>query len=692
MFDGLHDIDWSSMGHAYGTAEEIPALLTALRSPDADERAKALDRYYGAVHHQGDVYEATTASLPFLLELAGDDTTPDRAEVVRLLVSIAGTSVERCDNEYVGDADYAGAAAALRARAEAFVEWASDDDLRVRRAAVPALGLLIEDARWAMAVLRERLASESGVVERLLVLDAAAELVLRRPEAKDEATEWFATLAADEEAGSVTRLAAVVQRARCAPQDIDDEVVPTAIALLRESAGEAVPEETWADPSRPETPTAPTDGVPPQVVAAFEDLDRQGRVHAPTTGLLRAFHDALAGRVPERTALIEEQLRGPELGSRLDAIRMSADLMKGWRGDHTRLILLVAEQLDAPHPDVVAEAAAVLDACHVIAEPAREALAALVDSQRAAHGPDVWTTERRRLRRAHQEAVRALTRLGDLRAVPSLLVALDSGVDAWRAVEVAGAVPQGADRLVPRLCELLRGIDPRQEWVDMSAGALVTALVRLGDPAAVPTLVDMLARATRHGQGSAIARPVLKALGTFGTTAASALEAIRPLTGSSDGQVRTAAVAALWEIGRDPGEVLPLLRELLADDVWYSATGAADVLGRIGRPAAPALPRLRELLDHDYEWVRVHCAAAIWDIHGETESDTVLEVLLGAWRQNQATAGFVVACLDRMGRAARPALSSLRSELERPARDWLLGIEKDEQLQRAVRALLARLT
>lgn len=51
MFDGLHDIDWASMEHAYGSAEEVPALLTALRSPDAGERHKALDRFYGAVHH-----------------------------------------------------------------------------------------------------------------------------------------------------------------------------------------------------------------------------------------------------------------------------------------------------------------------------------------------------------------------------------------------------------------------------------------------------------------------------------------------------------------------------------------------------------------------------------------------------------------------------------------------------------------
>jgi hypothetical protein len=48
--------------------------------------------------------------------------------------------------------------------------------------------------------------------------------------------------------------------------------------------------------------TAPVQGVPPQIAAAFSDLDRLGRVHAPTTGLLRTFHKALAARVPERGA------------------------------------------------------------------------------------------------------------------------------------------------------------------------------------------------------------------------------------------------------------------------------------------------------------------------------------------------------------------------------------------------------
>jgi hypothetical protein len=82
MFSGLHDVDWASMHHAYGSADEVPALLEALRSADTTERGKALDAFYNKVHHQGDVYPGTTASLPFLLELARDPAAPIRPEIV----------------------------------------------------------------------------------------------------------------------------------------------------------------------------------------------------------------------------------------------------------------------------------------------------------------------------------------------------------------------------------------------------------------------------------------------------------------------------------------------------------------------------------------------------------------------------------------------------------------------------------
>ncbi|WP_330464517.1 hypothetical protein OG547_35175 [Streptomyces longwoodensis] len=96
--------------------------------------------------------------------------------------------------------------------------------------------------------------------------------------------------------------------------------------------------------------------------------------------------------------------------------------------------------------------------------------------------------------------MRALARLGDTRAVPSLLAALDNDVDAWRAVEVAGHLSQAADEVVPRLSDHLRRIDLSQQWTEMSANAILAALAAaaLGDPAAVPAVVDVLGAAAQR--------------------------------------------------------------------------------------------------------------------------------------------------------------------------------------------------
>ena len=105
------------------------------------------------------------------------------------------------------------------------------------------------------------------------------------------------------------------------------------------------------------------------------------------------------------------------------------------------------------------------------------------------------------------------------------------------------------------------------------------------------------------------------------------------------------------------------------------------------------LPRLRELLAHSYEWVRVHCAAAIWEISGEADAPAVLETLLQAWAHNPATANHVVACLDRMGPAAEPALPQLRAQLALPQRGGrFASIDNDEELQRLSRAIIGRLS
>jgi hypothetical protein len=72
----------------------------------------------------------------------------------------------------------------------------------------------------------------------------------------------------------------------------------------------------------------------------------------------------------------------------------------------------------------------------------------------------------------------------------------------------------------------------------------------------------------------------------------------------------------------------------------------------------------------------------------------VLDVLLHAWDANGYTANFIVNQLDRMGPAAAPALPYLLDQLVRTRRDedpWA-SIDDDDTLQRACRALIARLS
>ncbi|MBB5773707.1 HEAT repeat protein [Nonomuraea jabiensis] len=610
-----------------------------------------------------------------------------RAAIVELLVSIGGVAVEECEEEYADLVDFAGAAMVVRERAEMFVAFAADADHRVRQAAIPGLGLFLDDADRAGEVLRHRLSAEAGLVERLLIVEAMGTLALRLPASADEAMAWFAGLAADSTLDPGSRLAAVVQQARCAPEQIGEDVVPTAIGLLRQMAHGAAAYPALRNSPGQATSAGSAGGVPPQVVAAFEDLDRQGRVHAPTTELLRTFHEALATRVSQRTALLTEQLASPDPGSRLDAIRMSQELMTSWRGDHTWLITLVAGQLCTSEHEVAAEAAAVLETCHPIAESAREPLAAYV----AAYGPDMWTAPQQQLRRAYQNAIRALARLSDVRAVPGLLAALDCGVDDWRAVAVVGALKEASQELVPRLCDHVRRMDHAQQRLEMSAGSLLSALAALGDQAALPAITDTLVTAVRHEQWSTTCS-ALKALAAFGPAAAPALPAIRSLTAAADAYVRHAAVGALWAVSGDQEEVTPLLHDLLGSSVSSWKTLAADVLGEIGPPVTAALPRLRKLLTDNYEWVRVHGATALWEVGGAAEARVVLDTLLQAWEQNPATANHVAACLDRMGPAAAPALPRLRSKLIRPRLGGrFASIDNDEELQRTSRAIVERL-
>jgi hypothetical protein len=89
VLTGLGDADWSAVTHAHGPATDVPALLRAAVSDDPDHRDFAWQLLFETVWHQGTVYPASSAVVPFLYRLLEDDGVPDRGPAALLLASIA---------------------------------------------------------------------------------------------------------------------------------------------------------------------------------------------------------------------------------------------------------------------------------------------------------------------------------------------------------------------------------------------------------------------------------------------------------------------------------------------------------------------------------------------------------------------------------------------------------------------------
>src|SRR5262249_10241748 len=86
---GLDQVDWSAVCDAYGPATSIPALLRALVSENADHRELAAESLFQTVWHQGNVYSASAAVIPFLYKLLEADGPHNKEDVAGLAAFIA---------------------------------------------------------------------------------------------------------------------------------------------------------------------------------------------------------------------------------------------------------------------------------------------------------------------------------------------------------------------------------------------------------------------------------------------------------------------------------------------------------------------------------------------------------------------------------------------------------------------------
>ncbi|MDX3663232.1 hypothetical protein PV646_38570 [Streptomyces sp. ID05-26A] len=98
--EGLDDVAWHSIDHAYGPALDTPGHLRALLSNDPEVVARAVTDLDRTVHEEGGfVCPAATAVLPFLVEVLPVLRDDHRAALLDMIERIAddGENAEQVD-------------------------------------------------------------------------------------------------------------------------------------------------------------------------------------------------------------------------------------------------------------------------------------------------------------------------------------------------------------------------------------------------------------------------------------------------------------------------------------------------------------------------------------------------------------------------------------------------------------------
>ncbi|MCX3290349.1 HEAT repeat domain-containing protein [Streptomyces sp. NEAU-H22] len=666
MFRGIDEVDWASLRHAYGSAEDVPGLLRGLTSADPAERQTALDGMYGTVHHEGGVYDATLACVPFLLALAGRAEVRDRAEVVELLVSIG--DIDGAPGDLA-----ASTRDALRAGAGVFERLAGDADPGVRRAAPGALVRFLGRPARVLALLRERITVErdDGV---LLALAESLGLFARRYRPADDAhaaeAVWLLTELSGPPHGPGLRLAALGQLAGCAQGRLPADLVPTVVRLLRDRSGQRAGAGHPYDCAGPDTLAGRLRRLRPS--------DEEG------SRLLRTLHSALGSRVSDRVALLCGQLTSPDPLDRCNGVWMSAGLFREWRTGHAEPVTLIGNQLGAEESRLHDAAVAVLVELFTLAAPAADHLHALVT-----YRPELRVRHGERGAPALGGPLKALAQAGDARAVPALAEMLAGPVVPNDLGLVVPHLGGAAVPLTPALRRRLVRVPLDAPDTAERAVPLLSALAALGDVEATPAVLRLLrGMPDALPRRDAVTAAALRALGVLG---GAAREAIPDLRGLLRTDSAVAAADALWSVTGDPDAVLPVLVRELSRTEGGHRLHAAAVLGRLGPAARPALPGLRELAASDDAWARTTAACAVWRTAGEAER--LLPVLRSAWVERPRTRRTIAECVLALGPAGAPLHEALRAELAAPRRHrgdaGVHGIREDLALLRVCREALA---
>lgn len=632
--NGLDDRPWAALQHAYGSAEDVPAVLRALADDDSETAKAALQELYGSIWHQGTVYAATVEAVPFLARLAGAGGLG--ADVLVLLGSIA----ESDDEHGVARGACRGAVAA---QLPLLLPLLDAGDAQVRQAAAWVTGHTAARERAWPALERRRAVEREPVVR--------AELLAAMVRLDAGASADAATAALDPAGPAELRIAGVLA---CL-----DAGLPWG-AAHRDAVLSVLPAD--------------------DLVCERFDQDRREPLQAVVDALLRRDTDeareAAFGLLEAALALPDPRVRGEAVWAADHACMIS-------RSAPGRLLPRLVPLLDDP-----STATGALSLLGKIAGPARDtADGSLVGalSRLAADGGDTADS-----------ALAALVAVAPERAARSLAADLPHRPRALAvAAGTRGLDPADGAALPcePALLDAVRRrlADPQVRGNEPIHLTLLLASWGARASCAVPELLEALPRVPLAGPKALVAL-----CPGDGRVREHVEERLREAARQGPEEGRLAAAHALHELTGDASPLRTAVRAGLAGHA-HDVRDAARHSSRLGSDAAellpdlraalsdPARPRTTPRLDAD-----LSLAEALWRITGEPADavrilGTVLAESDGPWFGWTGVRAAQLAA--RLGPAAlplRPALQRmLATPLHAPACALaLVAIGVEEELRR----------